>query len=133
MRDTTARVFRRSATDDDVAHRVQDLLSGLSDEQLQAASETLPGVWGASGPATVGGATVFVKRVPLTEVEAANPYSTRNHFGLPMYYSYGVGSAGFGVWRELALHQTTSDLPGFPVLLHHRVMSRTMPLFGRSP
>jgi hypothetical protein len=50
-----------------------------------------------------------------------------------MYYSYGVGSAGFGVWRELALHQATSDLPGFPMLLHHRVVPRTMPLFGALP
>jgi hypothetical protein len=116
-------------------HRVQDLLSGLSDEQLLAvASETSrPGAWSASGSATVGGATVFLKRVPLTDVEAANPYSTRNHFGLPMHYSYGMGSAGFGVWRELALHQATSDHLGFPMLLHHRVMPRTTPLLGPLP
>jgi hypothetical protein len=31
------------------------------------------------------------------------------------------------VWRELALHERTSGQPGFPRLLHHRVLPRTVP------
>jgi len=43
---------------------------------------------------------------------------------LPTFYSYGVGSAGFGAWRELAALQAMSGVRGFPVHLHHRVMLR---------
>jgi hypothetical protein len=44
-----------------------------------------------------------------------------------MYYAYGVGSAGFTSWRELATHEATSKCAGFPELLHQRVMPRTAP------
>jgi serine/threonine protein kinase len=76
---------------------------------------------------------VFVKRVPLTDVEFARPLSTRNLFRLPTYYSYGVGSAGFGVFRELSTHEKATEwvlsgaAPGFPLLYHHRVMLRLEP------
>ena len=102
-----------------------DRLAAMSQEELRAiAPDVATGMWGASGATTVDGTPVFVKRVPLTDIEAAAPYSTRNHFRLPAYYSYGVGSAGFGVWRELAMHELMSGRRGFPALLHHRVMSR---------
>jgi serine/threonine protein kinase len=86
--------------------------------------------WGASHVVSMNGETVFVKRVPLTDVELARPLSTRNLFRLPGYYSYGVGSGGFGVFRELATHEKTTKwvlsgaTPGFPLLYHHRVMPR---------
>jgi hypothetical protein len=82
---------------------------------------------------SVNGTTVFVKRVPLTDVELAHPSSTRNMFRLPGYYNYGVGSAGFGVFRELTTHEKATQwvlsgaAPGFPLLFHHRVMSRLEP------
>ncbi len=56
--------------------------------------------------------------------------STKNRFRLPEYYQYGVGSAGFGVFRELETHRRTTDwviqgeIESFPLLLHARVMSR---------
>ena len=86
--------------------------------------------WGASHVVSMNGETVFVKRVPLTDVELAHPLSTRNLFRLPGYFSYGIGSAGFGVSRELATHAKTTEwvlsgaTPGFPLLYHHRVMPR---------
>jgi hypothetical protein len=102
-------------------------LAALADDELVA---LLPEAsydqgWGASCTLDVDGTKVFLKRLPLTDVEVANPGSTRNRFGLPTYYSYGVGSAGFGSWREVAAHRTTSGTPGFPTLLHERVMPRT--------
>jgi serine/threonine protein kinase len=108
---------------------IQARLASMTDDELLGlvVGSAPPGVWGASGPVDLDGARVFLKRVPLTDVEASHTHSTRNHFGLPTYYSYGVGSAGFGVWRELAVHEMTDGIPGFPALLHHRVMSRTAP------
>jgi hypothetical protein len=73
---------------------------------------------------------VFVKRIPLTELESARPWSTRNVFKLPTYYNYGVGSAGLGAFRELVGHIKATNwvldgsTPGFPMLLHHRVFPR---------
>jgi hypothetical protein len=54
---------------------------------------------------------VFIKRVPLTDLElqSKNFMSTANIFDLPMCYQYGVGSAGFGAWRELATHIITNQ------------------------
>jgi hypothetical protein len=82
--------------------------------------------WGASGPVTLpDGTEAFAKRLPLTEAEVAHPRSTRNRYRLPTYYSYGVGSAGFGAWRELAAHERVSGLDPFPRLLEWRVQPRT--------
>jgi hypothetical protein len=54
---------------------------------------------------------VFVKQVPVTERELlpGNVRSTANLFGLPGFYQYGLGSAGFGAWRELAAHIVTTN------------------------
>jgi hypothetical protein len=73
---------------------------------------------------------VFVKRVPLTDLERRPEFegSTANIFGLPTFTHYGLGSAGGGVWRELAAHTMTTDwvLTGahdsFPLLYHWRVL-----------
>ncbi|HUP85404.1 MAG TPA: hypothetical protein VM143_07035 [Acidimicrobiales bacterium] len=104
----------------------------LDDDELSRlveGSRTLG--WGASSTATLpDGSSVFVKRLPLTELEHERTHSTRNHFRLPAVYQYGVGSAGFGAWRELAVHVTTTgwvidgSCEGFPMLVHHRVMRR---------
>jgi hypothetical protein len=87
--------------------------------------------WGGNSTAALpDGRPAFVKRLPLTELEHDHSYSTRNHFRLPAFYQYGVGSAGFGAWRELATHIKTTgwvvdgSCPGFPMLLHHRVVRR---------
>lgn len=123
--------------------RASTALACLDDDQLRAAllassSEGRAG-WGASAMAEVAGTAVFVKRVPLTDLERAHMSSTRNRFRLPSYYSYGVGSAGFGVFRELALHVKTTNwvLQGacesFPLLFHHRVMRRDSQHSGDRP
>jgi hypothetical protein len=79
-----------------------DYLTGLPDTALvELASDLQPGVWGSSGTITVGDQNVFAKRVPVTDLEVAKPYSTRNHFRLPTFYSYGVGSAGMAPGENL--------------------------------
>ncbi len=82
----------------------------------------------------VAGHRVFVKTIPVTDLELAKPDSTRNHFELPIVYNYGIGSAGFGAAREVAAHVTTTEWVrdgangGFPLLYHHRLL----PLAGQT-
>jgi serine/threonine protein kinase len=120
----------------DVHAELGAALSACDDDALRSlvfASVPTWRAWGASHVVSVNDKAVFVKRVPLTDVELARPLSTRNLFRLPGYYSYGVGSAGFGVFRELAMHEKATEwvlsgaTPGFPLLYHHRVMPRLEP------
>lgn len=114
-------------------------LSLLSDHRLgevvAAATPLGSGIGGRSAELEVGGAGVFVKRIPLTDIEMRpeNVRSTANLFGLPMFYQYGVGSAGFGAWRELAVHTMTTnwvlgnEYEGFPLMYHWRVLPDSPP------
>jgi hypothetical protein len=108
---------------------LRNRLRAMADKELLASvtAGSPPMGLGVSSAATIGVEKVFIKRLPLTDVEADHPYSTRNHFELPTFYSYGVGSAGFGPWRELAALQAVSGVSGLPVHLHHRVMPRSSP------
>lgn len=114
-------------------------LSLLSDRRLgEAVASATPrgsGVGGRTGEFEVGGTPVFVKRIPLTDLESRpqNVRSTANVFGLPAFYQYGVGSSGFGAWRELAVHAMTTGwvLGGvcadFPLMYHWRVLPDSPP------
>jgi hypothetical protein len=87
--------------------------------------------WGRSQTLTLGRTQLFVKRIPVTDREYENPFSTRNLYDLPTFYNYGVGSAGLGVFRELvALIKTTNwvlggEITTFPLLYHYRIMPFT--------
>lgn len=108
------------ASQDDVA-----ILSLLKD-----ATSMHEGVGGSSSLLRIDGHTIFIKKIPLTDLErkSDNTLSTKNLFGLPLFYQYRLGSAGFGAWRELAAHQQTTEwvLSGactsFPLLYHWRVV-----------
>ena len=84
--------------------------------------------WGFTRAVTIDGIRVFTKSVPVTALELAHPGATHNLHELPALYSYGVGSAGFGVFRELALHDRTTrwvldgDADAFPLTYHHRIL-----------
>jgi hypothetical protein len=106
----------------------------LSDRQLgrllDDAVATGRGIGGSSAVADVAGVPVFVKRVPMTDLERSPGcvMSTANLFGLPVFCQYGVGSPGFGAWRELAANAVTTSwvLAGrteaFPLMYHWRVL-----------
>ena len=109
-------------------------LSSMSDREharvVATATELGTGIGGRSMELNVDGSRVFVKRIPLTDIEMLpqNMFSTANIFELPTFYQYGVGSSGFGAWRELAAHTMTTqwvldgEFPGFPAMYHWRVL-----------
>ncbi|MEU6646068.1 hypothetical protein ABZ863_26455 [Saccharomonospora sp. NPDC046836] len=110
-------------------------LALLSDQRLRdrlsAATALGSGIGGRTQLLDVNGVPVFVKRIPLTDLERRpdNVGSTANLFRLPAYYQYGVGSAGFGAWRELAAQIMTTNwvltnrCANFPLLYHWRVLT----------
>lgn len=127
--------YRRAATS----------LALLSDRQLSRRLDDIAlsgsgmgGIGGTSLSLTVEGVPVFVKRIPLTDLERRpeNYLSTANLFHLPTYYQYGVGSTGFGVWREVATHMMTTDWvlsrqsESFPLMYHWRVLEGLPPTRG---
>lgn len=110
--------------------RLQRACAAMSDADLIAlrdAAAPRTG-WGTSRPLVVDGLPVFAKSIPVTDAEHAAGLPTANLFELPLFYSYGVGSAGFGAGRELAVHDKTTawvrngDCPHFPMMAHHRLL-----------
>ncbi len=87
--------------------------------------------WGTNHIIKIGNTKVFAKKIPLTQVEFDNSFSTKNHYDLPMTYNYGIGSAGFGAFRELFLHIKTTNWVlskkclNFPLMYHYRIIKRT--------
>ena len=86
--------------------------------------------WGTNHVIHLEKSKLFVKRVPLTDIEYAHMFSTKNLYNLPTYYNYGVSSAGFGVFRELLTNIKTtnwvldSSLENFPLMFHYRICPR---------
>ncbi|MFI6040928.1 protein kinase family protein [Nocardia sp. NPDC051321] len=108
-------------------------------ELVDAAVPIGSGIGGKSALLEIAGNPVFVKRVPLTDPERQPEHvrSTANLFDMPMFLHYGVGligGAGFGAWRELAVHTMTTnwvlaaEREGFPLMYHWRVLPDTTPL-----
>ncbi|MFC9437715.1 protein kinase family protein [Nocardia sp. NPDC057030] len=119
---------------------VSTTLALLSDRALQQALDAAElvgsGIGGKSVLLEVVGRQVFVKRIPLTDLELRpeNVHSTANLFELPMFCHYGIGGPAFGAWRELAAHVMTTnwalagEFAGFPLMYHWRVLPDTTPL-----
>jgi hypothetical protein len=118
-------------------------LALLSDHQIgqlvDAAQAIGSGVGGTSALLDIASTSVFVKRMPLTDLERdpGNVMSTANLFGLPTFCHYGVvllPAGGFGAWRELAANTMTTNwvLTGqseaFPLMYHWRVLPGAAPL-----
>jgi hypothetical protein len=107
-------------------------LSLLSDsrliELLSKASPLGSGIGGRSLSVVISEKPVFVKKIRLTELERRHAFSTENVFMLPSYYQYGIGSTGFGAWRELATHIMTTnwvltgECQNFPLMYHWRIL-----------
>ncbi|MGB9344762.1 MAG: hypothetical protein WCA90_01900 [Ilumatobacteraceae bacterium] len=89
------------------------------------------GIGGTRSLVVLDDVSLFVKRVPLTDLERlpANVGSTANLFDLPTSCHYGVGSPSFGVWREVAANSMTTSwvasgsCGAFPMLHHWRALS----------
>ncbi|WP_424636814.1 protein kinase family protein [Embleya sp. AB8] len=97
------------------------------------------GIGGNAALLEVAGTPVFVKRVPLTDLERRPEHvrCTANLFDLPVFCQYGIGtigSPGFGAWRELAVHTMTTnwvlaaEYEGFPLMYHWRMLPDSTPL-----
>ncbi|WP_328655991.1 protein kinase family protein [Nocardia salmonicida] len=108
-------------------------------ELVDAAEPIGAGIGGKSALVEIAGTPVFVKRVPLSDLERQPEHvrSTANLFDVPLFYHYDVGligGAGFGAWRELAVHTMTTNWvlaaehEGFPLMYHWRVLPDTTPL-----
>ncbi|WP_033222055.1 hypothetical protein [Kitasatospora phosalacinea] len=122
---------------------VSTALALCSDRALRELVDTAAplgsGIGGKSSLLEVAGIPVFVKRVPLTDLERQPEHvrSTANLFELPDFCHYGVGAIagpGFGAWRELAVHAMTTNWvlaaehEGFPLMHHWRVLPDSTPL-----
>jgi hypothetical protein len=119
---------------------VSSSLALLSDRRLAALVAAAPvvgsGIGGTAVSTHVDGVPVFVKQIPLTDLERRPEHlrCTANLFDLPTFYQYGVGSTGFGVWRELAAHIMTTNwvlggrCASFPLLYHWRVLPEPPPV-----
>lgn len=141
LRNLACGSVERVSVDDGRAGRhdaVSIALASWSDDEVVTAlggSDRLgAGIGGSTMRIHVLGVPVFVKLVALTDLERQTRHmrSTANLFDLPVWYQYGVGSAGFGAWREVAAHQLTTGwvLEGscgsFPMLHHWRVLSNPL-------
>ena len=112
-------------------------LDKISDEEilikLTTAKQVHSGIGGTAVKLEIAGLPVFAKKIALTDLEKQNPHSTKNLFDLPVYYQYGVGSSGFGVWRELACHQMTTrwvrdgECLNFPLMYGFKIVPRDQP------
>lgn len=105
------------------------------DDLLKGAHRLGAGIGGETLRAYVGAHPVFVKRIPLTDVERepGRYRSTGNLFELPSFCHYGIGSPGFGAWREIAAHELTTgweldeQARCFPLAYHWRVVPTNPP------
>ncbi|TDD51526.1 protein kinase family protein [Kribbella antibiotica] len=124
-----ARLAAYRAVSASLALRSDRELSDLVD----AAASLNAGIGGTSSLLDVDGTPVFVKRLPLTDLERqpGNIQSTANLFGLPSFCHPGLGvpgGPGWGAWRELAVHTMTTDwvlgrsFEGFPLMFHWRML-----------
>ena len=113
---------------------LSNALARLTDEELAAlVAKALPlhaGVGGRSVLLTIDSTPIFVKRIPLTDLERRPEHvrSTANLFDIPLSCHYGLGGPGFSAWRELAATVIANGwvLSGacanFPLLYHWRVL-----------
>jgi hypothetical protein len=116
--------------------RAGQALRRLDDDALRdlvAAGVPLgEGIGGPTRRVAVDGIPVFVKQLPLTDLERRPEHrgSTADLFGLPLSCHYGIGSPGFTAWREAAAASAASDAvvagraAHFPLLHHWRVLPR---------
>ena len=133
--DVTAKFAQRIARHREIEAAIEGLRDGellcrLSDSprlvEHGTASVCLPG----------SDATVFVKLLPLTDLELQPRHlrSTANLFDLPNYYHYRHVGCGFGTWRELAAHEIANRWVFSGHCSHFALLHgwRTLPIVHRN-
>jgi Protein kinase domain len=120
---------------------ISSLISRLDNRKLnllfeQSESNESSTGWGMNHMIVFGESKVFVKRVPVTDVEYENLFSTKNLYHLPAGCSYGINSTGLGVFRELITHLKTTHwvleraiasgnseaCTNFPLMYHYQIL-----------
>ncbi|MDB2614292.1 GNAT family N-acetyltransferase, partial [Chlamydiales bacterium] len=115
---------------------INKCLNHLSNDEITTLLEqgdSLHSGYGTSVKIEIDGIPLFVKQVPLNEVEGKleNIKSTKNLFEIPLYYQYGVGSGGFNIWREVYAHNMSTDWvlkeesENFPLMYHWRILDNS--------
>lgn len=100
---------------------------------VDGATPLSAGIGGKTSLLRVAETPVFVKEIRLTDRERLpeNTRSTADLFDLPTFCHYGLGSPGSSAWRELAVHEMTTnwvlagERDGFPLTYHWRVLPST--------
>ncbi|MBA3815521.1 MAG: protein kinase family protein [Parachlamydiaceae bacterium] len=108
-----------------------EILSDESISNLLAQGMFIHSGYGSSVKLEVDGIPLFVKKVPLNQLEGkqVNINSTENLFGIPTFYQYGLGSAGFNIWREVSAHIISTkwvlanECQNFPIMYHWRILN----------
>ncbi|MBA3602373.1 MAG: protein kinase family protein [Parachlamydiaceae bacterium] len=127
--ETALRLFNYNKATQYLSHLTDENLSEL----LTTATPLGSGIGGEVLSMEVEGVPLFVKKIRLTPIEQQHLGSTLNLFELPSYYQYGVGSMGFGVWREISAHEMTTqwvlngECQNFPLMYHYRALQRSTP------
>lgn len=107
---------------------LSNTLARLTDEELVAlmakAQPLHAGVGGRSILLTIDSTPIFVKGIPLTDLERRQEHvrSTANIFDIPLSCHYGLGGPGFSAWRES--HRRRSRVPGTPWSVRSRSRGR---------
>ena len=97
---------------------------------IKESQQVHEGIGGTAVKLELGGVPVFAKQISLSDLEKDNPHSTKNLFNIPTFYQYGVGSAGFGAWRELAAHQQSTkwaldgECESFPLMYGYAIIPK---------
>lgn len=111
-----------------------EIFARYSDDQLAShiakVNPLHTGVGGTSVHLTIEGIPVFVKKIPLTDLERQpeNREATANLFNLPTCCHYGFSGPSANAWRELAANQMATNwvtygaCQNFPLLYHWRVL-----------
>lgn len=115
----------------DHAERARVVVNSLDDGALAGLLNDANEGWGMARRTAVAGHPVFVKAIPVTDLEAESGLTTANLYGIPSYLNYPFGSPGVAVGRELAFAVRSTgwvesgECSGFPILLHHRLVDRS--------
>ena len=124
---------QRQADCEKVSKKIEKLGNEGLAAILKDTTQVHSGIGGTAVILEIDGVPVFAKQIAVSDLEMQHLGSTANLFNLPTYYQYGVGSAGFGAWRELEAHKMTTDwvlrdeCPNFPLMYGYAVLPREKP------